>query len=142
MPRVSCDRQCMDARGTGSFENDLAADWLGFLLNHVDDVVLVDTALDLVAGAAGRADAGRCQEALAAAELVAAAGHKPCGGIDAATLAWVEQNWTALWQERRRKALATVRAILESSALLEEWRARPDFDAWNADVGNLVERLS
>jgi len=140
--QLSCDRRGMDARGTGSFDNDAAADWLGFLLDHVDDVVLVDTALDRVAGGAGRADAGRCQEALAAAELVAAAGHKPCGGIDAATLAWVERNWAPLWQERRRKALATVRAILESSALREEWRARPDFDVWTGDVGNLVERLS
>ncbi len=132
----------MDARGTGSFDNDAATDWLGFLLDHVDDVVLVDTTFDLVADAVGRADVGRCQEALAAAELVAAAGHKPCKGIDAETLAWVERNWTALWQERRRKALATVRAILESSALLEEWRARPDFGDWRADVDNLVERLS
>lgn len=95
-----------------------------------------------MAVADGRADAVRCQEALAAAELVAAAGHKPCTGLDRETLAWVERNWTALWQERRRAALAAVYRILRDSALLEGWRGRPDFEAWRADAGHLVERLS
>ncbi len=132
----------MEAWGTGSFDNDAAIDWLRMLLDQIDDIVLVDMAFDLVATADGRADAARCQEALAAAELVAAAGHNPRPGLDPETLAWVERNWTALWQERRRAALAAVNGILRNSALLEGWRGRPDFEAWQADAGHLVERLS
>jgi len=132
----------MRARGTGGLDNDSATDWLRFLLEHVEDVVLVDTAFGLVADVEGREDVSRCQEAIAAAELVAAAGRKPRPDLDADTLAWVERHWTGLWQGRRKAALATVRAIVESSALTEAWRATADFEAWRADVEDLVERLS
>lgn len=135
-------RSAMRVRGTGGLDNAVAADWLRFLLEHIDDVVLIDTTFDLVADAEGRADVSRCQEAIAAAELVAAAGRKPRPDLDAKTLAWVERNWTGLWQGRRKSALATVSAIVESSALTQAWRGTADFEAWRADVADLVERLS
>ena len=132
----------MQASGTGGLGNDAAAEWLRFLLEHVDDVFYLDTAFELVSDADGRGDTARCQEAIAAAELVAAAGRKPRPDLDADTLAWVERHWTGLWQGRRKAALATVRALVESSALSDAWRGTADFEAWRADVGDLVERLS
>jgi len=132
----------MDGSQTGGLDNGAAAAWLQCVLERFDDVALVDIAFDLVAEAEGRGNVSRCQEAIAAAELVAAAGRKPRPGLDAETLAWVERNWTLLWQERRRIALATVTVVLKSSALADRWKERADFVAWRSDVENLLERLS
>jgi hypothetical protein len=128
--------------GVGALQNDAAAEWLQFLLVHVDDAWLVDTALDGVARGDGRTDLKCCQQAMAAAEVVAAAGRKPHPDVDDDLLAWVEPRWTALWNGNRRAALSAVKIMLESSALLKHWRAAGDFEAWKQSVEDLRERLS
>ena len=130
----------MVAQAVGSFDNGKAQDWVDYLMEHVDDPWYLDFTFDAVG--ADRSDVDRCREAIAAAELVAAAGHKARPGLDDEVQRWVERHWTELWNGKRRPALGAVREILRSSALRALWEKTDQFEAWQADVEELAERLS
>ena len=78
--------------------------------------------------------------ALAAAELVAAAGRKPPSDFPlpaSALLPRLTAN-AAL----RERATAAVRRLLDYSELKELWQETYDFSAWKASVADLLERLT
>jgi hypothetical protein len=132
----------MRAEPVGALDNDAAAEWLQFLLNDADDTWPVDDAIEAVGSAQGRSDLEACQRAMAAAELVATAGGKPRPGLAAEVVAWVEPRWPELWHGKRASALAVVKKMLASSAMLEHWRENGNAAAWLRDVEDLRDRLS
>ncbi|PKN32676.1 MAG: hypothetical protein CVU63_18520, partial [Deltaproteobacteria bacterium HGW-Deltaproteobacteria-20] len=103
---------------------------------------LVDMTLTRVNDGNGRWSLEACEEAIAAAELVAAAGHKPSPELGDNLLAWVQPHWPALWQGNRRSALAVVETVLTSSALHARWQGTEDYDAWKKNLEDLKDRLS
>jgi hypothetical protein len=77
--------------------------------------------------------------ALAAAELVAAAGGKPPADFpeQAAALVPKVTNASAL----RTEAASAVTRVLNNSELRDLWAEAEDFGKWRADVESLLERL-
>jgi Domain of unknown function (DUF4259) len=128
--------------GVGGGDDDVAAAWLQFLAGDVDVPWLIDTTLTRVADGDGRWNLQTCQEAMAAAELVAAAGRKPGPELEEELLAWIEPHWPALWKGNRRAALAVVETVLGSSALHARWQGTENYDAWRRHVEDLRERLA
>ncbi len=128
--------------GVGGPDRDVAEAWWQFLIEDVDDPWLVDTTLTRVNDGNGRWSLEACEQAIAAAELVAAAGRKPSPALDANLVAWVEPHWPALWHGNRRSALAVVETVLTSSALHARWQGTEDYDAWKKSLEDLKGRLS
>lgn len=128
--------------GVGGLNDEAASAWFQFLIEDVDAPWLIDTTLTRVVDGQGRWSLQACQEAMAAAELVAAAGRKPRAELTGELLAWVEPHWPALWNGNRRTALAMVETVLTSSALRARWQGTKDFEAWTRDVEDLRDRLS
>ena len=78
--------------------------------------------------------------ALAAAELVAAAGGKPPADFpEGAALAAKKLNVDGALRQR---AAAAVRRVSDYSELKELWQDSVDFGAWKANLADLLERLA
>jgi hypothetical protein len=99
----------------GSFASDDAADWL---LN-LEEV-----------------------EAIAAAEVVAAAVGRPSSGLPDSAARWVARHPGAVRAAVRAKALAAVRRVADRSETRELWHGSGDFDEWRAMIDDLSDRLA
>ena len=132
----------MGAWGSGSFENDSAADWYEALIAGDASAPILDA---LRVGAGTDADehlaAPQCEEAIAAAEFVAAAHGRlsPSFPEDA-------DDWLAEWgREVSPSAVVLARQALEriltESELKALWDASSDRRIWYASVNDLMSRL-
>lgn len=155
----------MGTWGTGTFDNDQAMDWCLDFLDAPDGLgededepgkdSLIIGALSFVLESVDTEEyleAPICDEALAAAEIVAAINGKPCPELtpeaepeegeddevdDLAQIAqWAERGETTIRgqasiREMARKAVAAVRA---DSELKELWGEDADWDAVTADL--------
>ncbi len=128
----------MGTKGLG----DVAEAWIGYLVDRIDDPWFVTSTLEGVADREGRSDLQACEEAIAAAEIVAAAGRKARPELARDVLAWVELHWPTLWNGNRRLALDVVDKVLTSSALQRDQADGESYEAWRRDVEDLKERLS
>ena len=131
----------MGAWGSGPFDNDDAGDWVWELEDDVDGSVIID-ALSVVVDTPidEQPEAPDCSNALAAAEIVAAAlGHR---GPELPTEASVWISAHASLVEPGLIALATgaVERIAIDSELKDLWDEAGD-DAWAAGVSDLLSRL-
>ncbi len=128
------------------FGNDDAADWAGDLADG-GTAAQVEELLREVAGlpADEHLESGLGSEALAAAELVAAALGRglPANPYSEAGLAWVAQHpEVAKLQELARAAVERVRG--GESELVELWQdAEPTgYETWQSAVADLLTRLA
>ncbi len=133
----------MGTWGTGSFENDMALDWLYDF--EANDFRLIDRTL---AGAAHLTDADEldvveASEVLAAAECVAAAGGYPAAEIPEELQAWLDANHPITLKPdyvvMARQAVARVKA---RSELQELWDETDEAEAWHTAVADLQQRLA
>jgi len=144
----------MGAWGAGSFENDVASDWAADLADGGDLAMVRDT-LTTAAKCPGdeylEADEGA--EALAAAEVVAAAAGRPLravamGSSGPHALAWAAAHPGAGRPELVELALAAVERVDGAeSELCELWLAEGTAGPtasreWFADVEDLRARLA
>lgn len=129
------------------FGNDTAADWASDLV----DAGSVESVVDLLSQVAATPeddilDADLACEALAAAEVVAAAAGSPVevDGYNADALTWGEKHPELDTKENRVLAiLAAERVRAPGSELLELWRVTdPEPGEWDNSIDDLVERLS
>lgn len=133
----------MGSWASHSFGNDDAADWL-LELQEQDDFAFVRGAIDEVLEADGYLDAPYASQALAAAEVVAAALGRPTptAKSEKDLMSWVAQ--TGLRPEPTLVA-ASIRAIDrivgEDSELRELWQDSDDLAAWLANIAELRARL-
>ena len=86
-------------------------------------------------------DARLCQEALAAAEVVAAANGNPSEGLEAEFVKKTERFDEDDVEELRSKAVSAINIIIEDSDLRERWANRADVDDWKAAMADLITRL-
>lgn len=86
-------------------------------------------------------DARLCQEALAAAEVVAAANGNPSAGLEAEFVKKTERFDEDDVEELRSKAVSAINIIIEDSDLRERWANRADVDDWKAAMADLITRL-
>ncbi len=129
----------MGAWSHTSFGNDDASDFIGEVAE--DGQAAVENAFEVVnfLKPDGYLEAPDACVALAAAELVAAAGGQPPTDFPehAAAVVGTIKDDRAL----RGEAIRAVTRILGSSELRDLWAETEDFGTWRADVEGLLERL-
>jgi hypothetical protein len=133
----------MGAWGVLAFDNDDANDW-AYGLEEVDDLSLVESALERAGGGNGSLDASDALNALAACEVLARLKGKP-GYTNAYTEkvdAWVAAHPQAPSALLLARADAVIDRILgDASELKELWAESGESEAWVGSVEDLRERL-
>ena len=129
----------MGAWGTGSFENDDAADWVGELGKVTPDEltkVLVQAADDpeYLEGPAASV-------AVAAGEVVAALNSAPGEGVPAAVVEWAKKHPQAFSPELKALALRTLDRVRKNSELKDLWMEADGLNDWIAVLRDLQGRL-
>src|SRR5687767_1933227 len=134
----------MGAWAVDAFGNDDACDW-AYGLEEVEDLSLVEAALDAVTSSAGEyLDAGTASEALAAIEVIARLqGHWGERSAYSENVDdWVEKTGLEPSDELAQKAHQAIDRILaDESELKELWQDGDDYDAWVASVEELRGRV-
>ena len=131
----------MGAWGLGAFENDDALDWVAEL-EEDESGDAVRRALDAAADAGGYLEAPEGAEALAAAEVVAAAAGRPGEGLPEEVEAWVAAHGGAVAGEAERARRAVDRVAAADSELRELWEeAEGSAGPWHELLADLRRRL-
>jgi hypothetical protein len=99
----------------------------------------IEEALDDFLSAGGSPDIARCQQALAAAELVAAAFGHPANGFPEKMRPLLAATFAEA--ELRQKALSVIDMVQSDSELRQRWAKHPAAANWVAALRNLAERL-
>jgi hypothetical protein len=134
----------MGAWAVDAFGNDDACDW-AYGLEEVEDLSLVEEALDAVMSSAGEyLDGGTAAEALAAIEVIARLqghwGERNSYSENADD--WVEKTRLQPSDELAQKAHQAIDRILaDESELKELWQDSDEYDAWVASVEELRGRV-
>lgn len=135
----------MGAWGIKSFQNDDALDWLASLEQEgAEQIRLTFSAVLQEATEDNYIEAPTACDALAAAELVAAAHTGMHDRLEPPMRALLEPVAGSITSgDTIELAKKCVRLVLsEGSELRELWEETKDFDAWQADVSGLLQRLS
>jgi hypothetical protein len=130
----------MGAWGLLFNENDDAADWLAEFSDE-PNWNLVDHALAAIPNDTKEyVEAPECSQALAAAEVVAAAIGKPSTRLDDGISAWATDNTTG-GEARADIARIALARIRDNSELQELWEESDEYADWQASVNETVSRL-
>jgi hypothetical protein len=129
----------MGAWGTGAFDNDGARDWVGELEDG--GITAIESALD-DAIRSSDLSAPTDVEAIAAAEVVAAAIGRPLPGLSEDIAALVAHLAPSVTPEHTARARTAVERVLNASELAELWEETDDADTWRGLVEDLIERLT
>ncbi|MHA7812095.1 MAG: DUF4259 domain-containing protein [Phycisphaerales bacterium] len=135
----------MGAWGHKSFENDTAGDWIWGLKPSDDPFAYPMSAIDKLLKSDIYIDAPEGEEAIAAAECLAAAQGNPPAYPPEELEKWLASlNDTRPDPElldRANQALIKVRND-EQSELRELWKDTEYFQAWQVAIDNLINRLN
>jgi hypothetical protein len=139
----------MGAWGTRTFQNDDALDWLGALVESSDEAT-VRGALELAtsAGPEEYLESPAGQQALAAAELVAAAVGRAGDGLPEEARAWVAAHGSRITGLLDLARLAVMRVMANhNSEIRDLWStaagaAGEDVAAWERNIAELERRLA
>ena len=129
----------MGAWGTGSFENDDAADWVGKLGTITPDVltkVLVRAADD-----PAYLEAPAASAAVAAGEVVAALNGSVAEGAPAAIADWAKKHPKAFTPELKALAMRTLDRVRKNSELKDLWMEADGLNEWIGAMRELQARL-
>ena len=132
----------MGTWGSGSFENDAAADWLDELLDRDSPGFLTET---LQIAKTEYLEAPEGEAVVAASEVVLALGGKPSNHLPDELQAWIAGQPKDSVGEFRSICLAALGRVLDAnSELFELWSEAGDDDlqAWRANVESLRRRVS
>jgi len=128
----------MGAWGTGSFENDDAADWLAELGSIApDDLthILVQTA-----DSPGYLEAPASRIAVAAAEVIAALNGSPTEEVPPEIVKWTA-NRQASTPELKALALRALERVRKNSELKDLWLEADGLNDWIAAIQDLQTRV-
>ena len=131
----------MGSWGYGNLENDAAADWL-FEWQELKTTGFIEGTLDELLETS-RPDGRLCQEALAAAEMVALWNGHPAPDFDPEVLPLaqkVEVDEDEL-EELKQKAKSAITIISGDSALMRNWSETNEIAEWRSALKNLAQRL-
>lgn len=133
----------MGAWGFGSFDNDDAADFLADVVES-GDLSLIREVFDNVLTSTEYVEAPDASQAIAAAEVLAAAIGRP-------TSAGQQEEELGEWLSRLRPSVepaliaqardALVRILAPNSELRELWEEADEFPDWQATVAELLQQL-
>jgi len=126
--------------GTGSFENDDAADWVGELgtISPKD----LNQILAQAADSPDYLEAPAASVAVAAAEAVAALAGSPADAAPKEILDWTKKNPAALTPELKALASRALDRIRHNSELKDLWLQAEGLNDWTAAIQELQTRLA
>ncbi len=132
----------MGTWGVGAFENDDALDWVAELEETLG-FNLIERSLDQVNELLkdDYLEAGLAQNALAAAEVLAAMAGRGRADLPEAVRAWLEANTDQPTPKLVRVAARAVKRIGANSELAELWAATEHAAAWHDQLIDLHTRL-
>lgn len=130
----------MGAWGLGPFENDSSCDWLFDLEQAADYTFITDAFNAVLVIRAGADVAPPNEEALGAAEVVAASRGRAMADLPEEIQTWVAKIGPAP-QEVVSLALQTVAAIKAKSELRDRWEEANSLAEWTATLDDLESRL-
>lgn len=130
----------MGAWGVGSFENDDALDW-AYKLEKAPDFGVVRSALEAVTEGDAHLHAPTCSEAIAAAEVVAAALGRPMKGLPEDVAAWSMEH-RDVPPDLVVLARRALRAIESKSELRDLFEDTEYFAAWQETIRDLESRIA
>ena len=129
----------MGTWGVLPFENDNALDW-SWGLDEVGDTSVLMDALEAIADSEELDE--DCEEAVAAAEVVAALHGQPLAKLPDEVAAFVKtQSKQPLPTKLRKLASTAVQRIAEDSDLKDRWDETKDAEKWQQAMKDLLERL-
>jgi hypothetical protein len=129
----------MGAWGASPFENDNASDWVWELADAKGTSVLSD-ALEAVASEDEIFEG--CEEAIAAAEVVAALRGKPLEELPEEVNAFVKEHGKEPPPAKLvKQAITAVERIGKASDLKERWDESGDAKEWQSTLKDLLKRL-
>ena len=133
----------MGAWGTGSFENDDAADF-AYELCDADGYEAIDEAFDMVLEADDEElEAPEGSVAIAAADVLAALLGKPPRKLPKDVAAWVRRQKKSPSAALVKKAERTVKRLLGGdSELVQTWNESDNAAGWRRSVKGLLARLT
>jgi hypothetical protein len=129
----------MGAWGTGAFDNDEALDWVWELEDG--GITAIESALD-DAIRSSDLSAPTDVEAIAAAEVVAAAIGRPLPGLSEDIAGLVAHVAPSVMPEHTARARTAVERVLNASELAELWAETDDAHTWRGLVEDLIARLT
>ena len=130
----------MGAWEATSFGNDAAMDWVA--QREEDGAAAVTRALTAAVEASESLDASEGEEAVAAAEVVAAGRGHPAAALPAAVKTWVQGNHGSLSPADVQLALQALdRVSGNNSELYELWVEDAEDPEWSASIAGLRHRL-
>lgn len=131
----------MGAWGPGAFQNDDAADWIWDLETDDDGSVviealsiIVDTDID------EQPEVTECNNALAAAEVVASARGPRSESLPDEAIVWINAHASRIDRSWLALASGAVERVMLYSELKDLWDEARD-DSWSEGVADLVRRL-
>ncbi len=127
----------------GNFGNDDALEWLKHLIEQGSESTIRE-AIECIDGYPQDEflDAIFCSQALAAAEMIAAAKGSPAmEGFPEEAAAWLEKNPLNLDDEFLKSTRNAVDRILNNSELKELWQEGCANDEWHLTIIDLRRRL-
>jgi hypothetical protein len=127
------------AWGTGSFENDDAANWIGKLGTITPDdltKVLVQAADD-----PAYLEAPAASAAVAAGEVVAALNGAPAEGAPVEIASWAKKHPQAFSPELKALAMRTLERVRKNSELKDLWMEADGLNDWIGAMRELQGRL-
>ena len=129
----------MGAWGTAAFDNDDASDWVYEL--ETDGIAAVDAALTEALRSSdleGPTDVN----AIAAAEVVAAARGRPVDGLREDIEALASGLAASVTPAHATRARSAVERVLAGSEVAELWGETDDDAEWRGLLADLIQRLS
>ena len=129
----------MGGWGTGSFENDDAADWLA----HLAAIVPADLARIFTQAAddASYLEAPAASIAVAAAELLAALNGSPAPAAPSTIDEWVRKYPRISTPELNRLAVRALERVRRNSELKDLWMEADGLNDWIGAIKELQGRL-
>lgn len=130
----------MGTWGTRNFENDGSQDWIFEMMENNDGGMVADT-LQFTLNKEGALDGSECEDALAAAEVVAALAGKASEDFPEDPLDNLDSLNLLATPALRKLARAVVEKIRASSGMKDAWEEEGQLDSWDGIMADLIKRL-
>lgn len=139
----------MGAWGIRNFDNDGAADFTYDVYDNGKKVIKSSLLKIMKSKEKDYLDASDCEEALAAAEIIAAAKGQPSEDLPNEMKEWLANNDVLTFKKSLfsknidlvNLAQLSIQKIVANSELQELWEETDDFDTWKQIQADLIDRL-
>jgi hypothetical protein len=131
----------MGTWGTRNFENDGSQDWVFEMMENKDGGMVADT-LQFSLNKDGVLDTSECEDALAAAEVVAALAGKASDDFPEDPLDNLDSLNLLATPALRKLAASVVEKIRTTSEMKEVRTEEGQLDGWDTVLADLIKRLS